>query len=246
MSHSDPDVIAMLALGETDVSEADVDHVMTCPACRSELDRLTRVTRAVRENGEFELELVDPPTRVWDRIREEVEAGAVAPAPVVSLSDRVPAQRPRRPRRRLPRFTMLIAAAAVVLIAAGAALVLVLRPGATVEAHAALAGLPAWSSSNGSATMEREPDGTTVLDVQLASPATASGSGHFREVWLMNRELTKSISVGLLDGSEGRFVMPPNISAADYPVVDVSQQPLDGNPAHSGDSIVRGTLAPRG
>jgi len=29
---------------------------------------------------------------------------------------------------------------------------------------------------------------------------------------------------------------------ADYPLVDISIEPYDGNPTHSGDSIVRGQL----
>ena len=68
------------------------------------------------------------------------------------------------------------------------------------------------------------------------------GTADYREVWLMSSDLTKSISVGLLDGGSGTFVMPPNIAAADYPVVDISQQPLDGKPGHSANSIVRGEL----
>lgn len=32
------------------------------------------------------------------------------------------------------------------------------------------------------------------------------------------------------------------LSLADYPIVDVSSEKSGGNPAHSGDSIVRGTL----
>jgi hypothetical protein len=37
-------------------------------------------------------------------------------------------------------------------------------------------------------------------------------------------------------------VVPADVDLRDYVLVDVSQEPLDGNPAHSGDSIVRGQL----
>jgi hypothetical protein len=253
MTHSDPDALAMLALGDPDVDEADVEHVMDCAECRSELDRLMRVTRAARENGPVDFELMEPSPAVWEGIRAQLtaEAAPAGPTPTPPAPVHVPARpRPVRPRpvRSRRRWVAALSGAAVLVVAAVIAATLILRPGAqpTVEAQASLAGLPAWSTSSGTATMEREPDGTTVLQVALDSPAVQSGGGEFREVWLMSSDLTKSISVGLLDGGSGRFVMPPNIASADYPVVDISQQPLNGDPAHSGDSIVRGTLSATG
>ncbi|WP_374008287.1 anti-sigma factor [Leifsonia sp. LS-T14] len=256
MTHSDPDVLAMLALGDTDVGDADLDHVMTCPECRTELERLTRVTRVARENGPVDFALHEPSPQVWERIRAQLTmdpspAIDAATAPQSPPAIRETAAHPSRVRRRR-RWPVVVSAVAVLAVAAVLALIVVIRPAAQpqvqaqVQAQATLAGLPTWSTSAGTATMEREPDGSTVLAVKLSSPAVHSGSTDYREVWLMNTELTKSISVGLLDGGNGRFVMPPNIAAADYPVVDISQQPLNGDPAHSGNSIVRGTLEPTG
>ncbi len=53
------------------------------------------------------------------------------------------------------------------------------------------------------------------------------------------------MSVGLLDtqGTRAAFPLPPSVDVAEFPVVDISLEPVDGNPAHCGDSIVRGTLA---
>ncbi|MGH1549553.1 anti-sigma factor [Leifsonia poae] len=250
MTHSDPDALAMLALGDPDVDDADVQHVMGCEVCRSELDRLMRVTRAARENGPVDFELREPSPAVWEGIRAQLTmeapaAPAVVPAPAPAPAEppaHVAAQRRVRSTASRRRWVAALSGAAVLLVAVVVAAVLVLRPTAQVQAHATLAGLPAWSTSSGTATMERQTDGTTVLQIELDSPAVHS-SGDYREVWLMNSDLTKSISVGLLAGDSGTFAMPPNIAAADYPVVDISQQPLNGDPAHSGDSIVRGTLA---
>jgi hypothetical protein len=33
------------------------------------------------------------------------------------------------------------------------------------------------------------------------------------------------------------------VDVGEYPVVDVSIEPTDGDPAHSGNSVVRGTLS---
>jgi hypothetical protein len=259
MTHSDPDALAMLALGDPDVDEADVEHVMGCEQCRSELDRLMRVTRAARENGPVDFELMEPSPAVWEGIRAQLtmeapaealpaEAAPVqtAVAPPARPADVPPRRRGGRSTRSRRRWVAALSGAAVVAIAVVVSAVLVLRPTAQVEAQATLAGLPAWSTSSGTATMERHADGTTVLEVALDSPAVRSSGSDYREVWLMSSDLTKSISVGLLDGDSGTFVMPPNIAAADYPVVDISQQPLNGDPAHSGDSIVRGTLSASG
>jgi hypothetical protein len=63
-----------------------------------------------------------------------------------------------------------------------------------------------------------------------------------REVWLISSDLTKLVSVGLLATDEGTFALPKDIDLSEYTVVDVSSEPLDGNPGHSSDSIVRGAL----
>ena len=49
--------------------------------------------------------------------------------------------------------------------------------------------------------------------------------------------------LGILSGAEGVFDIPDSLDIGEYPVVDVSDEPYDGDPAHSGDSIVRGRLA---
>ena len=50
------------------------------------------------------------------------------------------------------------------------------------------------------------------------------------------------VSLGILAGDSGIFAVPRGLDLADYPVVDVSFEPLDGQPAHSGESIARGIL----
>ena len=36
--------------------------------------------------------------------------------------------------------------------------------------------------------------------------------------------------------------LPADLDLAEFPLVDVSVEPLDGNPTHSGDSVARGEL----
>jgi len=108
----------------------------------------------------------------------------------------------------------------------------------TVIAQAQLDALPGWTAS-GSASIEETPDGRREVVVDLVGGAGADG---IREVWLLTPDAKGLVSVGLLDGDTGRFSIPAGLDLAEYPVVDVSAEPADGNPTHSGDSIVRGTL----
>ena len=108
----------------------------------------------------------------------------------------------------------------------------------TSVAATRLNGLPAAPAASGRADVIQSGQGRTLtLDVRRLR--TPNG---FYEVWLIDRTVTKMVPVGVLSGSEGRFTLPADVNLADYPVVDVSIEPMDGNPGHSGKSVLRGTL----
>jgi hypothetical protein len=46
----------------------------------------------------------------------------------------------------------------------------------------------------------------------------------------------------VLHGTSGRFPVPAGVDVHRFRFVDVSDEPRDGDTAHSGDSIVRGAL----
>ena len=153
------------------------------------------------------------------------------PASVVDLG--------RRRRRWLPVAAAACAVGLVGGIAAGAWWQATRSPAPVpVIAEAQLDALPGWTAS-GSAAVEENVDGRRDVVVDLTEGDDAAG---LREVWLLTADATGLVSVGLLDGSSGRFSIPADLDLSQYPVVDVSAEPDDGNPAHSGDSIVRGTL----
>jgi hypothetical protein len=110
-------------------------------------------------------------------------------------------------------------------------------PPAETLAAATLEPLPGWQAQ-GRASV-REVDGRRVLTVDLSDVP----GGGYREVWLMDTGLTQLVGLGVLSGTEGQFDLPANLDLREFRVVDVSEEPYDGNPAHSGDSIVRGELA---
>ncbi|GEL98560.1 hypothetical protein CTE05_21070 [Cellulomonas terrae] len=151
-------------------------------------------------------------------------------APVVSLDSR----RPRAGR-------WIAAAAAVGLVVGGGATWWVAnRPDpVTVVATAVLEPLPGWDAS-GSAVVETRSDGSRVLVVDVDQ--SESSEDGFREVWLLKPDVSGLVSLGTLAGTSGRFDLPAGLDLDQFSVVDVSEEQFDGDPAHSGDSIVRGPL----
>src|SRR5690606_28855363 len=113
------------------------------------------------------------------------------------------------------------------------------EPSPTVVAQAPLDPLPNWAGASGSAVVKAAADGSRTLVLDVAGEVPEDG---FREVWLIDRDVTRLVSIGVLEGSQGTFVIPAGIDLSDFAVVDVSQEDFDGDPAHSGDSIVRGLL----
>ena len=104
--------------------------------------------------------------------------------------------------------------------------------------QAALEPLPGWDA-RGTARVE-DSAGKLRLVVDLPDNKVSG----FREVWLLDLagKTPGLLSVGTLNGDQGVFDLPPGVDLAKYNIVDVSNEPFDGNPAHSSDSIVRGKL----
>jgi len=257
-AHVDPDELALLALGEP-VGGDVTAHLDDCPDCREELDALRAAVRVGRGTIGSE-ELARPHERVWRAIVEELDARAprdgAASSDAVGTSDWssagpvratgapaavAPASSPAdgSPSRWVWRAWLGLAAViAVVGLVAAVAPVLRGRTPVPTDATVALEPLPGWSGAAGEAEVANR-DGSRVLHVELTG---ADGATGFREVWLLDPDDDELVSLGLLDGDSGDFTLPEGLDLARYRTVDVSAEPDDGDPEHSGDSIVRGDL----
>jgi hypothetical protein len=236
VNHSDPDILALLALGEDAGEPSDHAHLAACPDCRVELDNLRRaatVGRSTLDAGE----LLTPDPKVWAAITAELGRDAADARPSAG-----PPPAPVTPLRPRSRFAPLVAvAAAVALVAGGGITWWALSPKPqTVLASATLDAFPDWADAAGAATVHEGPDGARVVEVTLSAPTSADT---YREVWLISSDATQLVSLGVLRGDEGSFTIPDGLDLGYFDLVDISQEPLDGDPAHSGDSIVRGTLS---
>ena len=147
--------------------------------------------------------------------------------------------------RRRPAAWLLTAAAAVVGLVVGIGATLVVTSGDDDE-------LPVVASTELVVLADDSPGGdaeirgsgsTRVLELDV--PGLSPDTDGFYEVWLLDENAERLVSIGLLDpgqGTRATFPIPDDLDVAEFPVVDVSVEPADGDPAHSGDSIVRGTL----
>jgi hypothetical protein len=92
----------------------------------------------------------------------------------------------------------------------------------------------------GSADVVRQ-DGRLDLDV---STQPIDPEGGYLEVWLINKDLQRMVSVGVLtpSGTDQSFPIPQSLLDQGYVIVDISREGFDDAPEHSGDSVVRGTL----
>lgn len=133
----------------------------------------------------------------------------------------------------------IAAAAAAVLVAAGGIWALN-RPAEQQQQQLAQAQLTplAQYSATGTARVVEGTDGSRNLEVKL----TKDEAQGYQEVWLIAPDLSRLVSLGVMNTDTGTFQVPAGLQLADYPIVDVSDEPVDGNPGHSSVSIVRGTL----
>ena len=138
-------------------------------------------------------------------------------------------------------------AAVVVGIAVGAGGVILAQnrsTDVTVEAVAPLTPVPDGPLKNeqqrqlGQAELVVAPAGP---EVRVEAPDLPPSSNAY-EVWLFGND-GRMVSLGTLSNGTGTFTVPNGISTDEYRTVDVSDEPPNGNPAHSGISLVRGAFS---
>ena len=267
MPHLDPDRLSLLALYDDWLDEEGREHLRTCSECSEDYAALRRAVDAVKTTPDAS-SLEVPGPQVWAgihrelglshtvqedplaSIREAARLPEAAPAPEGTAPLRaVPARgqgaAPEQPpvraaRRRTGTWwqrpgTWLAAAAATLLVASVTVWTLNRAPEPLAQAE--LTPL-AQHSATGSAKVVRASDGSRTLEVKL-SKDEAQG---YQEVWLIAPDLSGLVSLGVMNSDSGTFEVPAGLDLADFPIVDVSDEPVDGNPAHSSVSIVRGTL----
>lgn len=216
-----------------------------------------REAALLRSLGAGAPELVDAPDSVWSGIEAAIADdqrdqaavdGATPPpdrptvereVPVVSIEDR---------RRARPRWLVAAAAAAVIAVVAGIGVLVwgSSDEGPTELASTQLAALPGVDVGTANATVRLEREGDDLrLQVDMDDlPPPAPGT--FYELWLLDGGDGTPVSVAEMRDPASHVSttvpVPANTDTDRFDVVDVSVQHDGAGPAHSGESILRGTL----
>lgn len=252
MTHLDLEQLAHLALHPGGPVDADRQtHLDGCAECRAEVAELTDVLQLVQTAPHGALPPAPP--QVWERILDEL-GPEIGRSPVPSHRPRptepveFPEPGPNRyvearalDTRRERRRWLAPVAAAIGLIVGVLGTWIVVRDGSgdpTPTATTQLAAL-AGKSGSGSAQLFDESGGA---ELRIGASGLGRPQG-FYEVWLINADGKRMVSLGVLDAAgTGTFGVPANAVAQGYRTVDVSLEPDDGNPEHSRNSIIRGQL----
>jgi hypothetical protein len=242
--HAPDDLLALHATGDPLPPDMD-QHVASCSQCRGELSQWSSLVATGRTTTRADVPS-EPSPHVWQAIAGEVALGrsSVAAEPAEQRADVISLDSRRR------WSTSWLVAASVAGIVGGAALATggVALTGsssdpapvaaAPVVAKASLAALPQHQGDGAAEIIETDTGTELVVDVSDLS----AGEG-FYEVWLIDPETFQMIGLGALTDTSGRFPIPDGLDLSRYTVVDVSLEPLDGDPVHSTDSVVRGELS---
>ena len=181
------------------------------------------------------------PAQTQPPAQSPAQSPAGPPTPLPSREDRAARKRERGGGTgwiRRPGVWLAAAASAALLAAGVFWSVQQNQPAVTPLAQAALAPVDQHSAT-GSARVLETKDGQRTLEVRV-DKNEARG---YQEVWLIAPDLSRLVSLGVMTSDSGTFAVPAGLDLGQYPIVDVSDEPVDGNPAHSSVSIVRGTLA---
>jgi hypothetical protein len=189
-----------------------------------------------------------PPVTANDSPASDVpgsdETASDKPVSVVAASDETTDAGGEKPiaGRRRKWWPIVAAAAALGLVVGAGATVIINRNDVQVAASTALSALPGHTG-HGTAELLRTPN-DPELRVSVDGPQPADPPS-YREVWLINSDGQRMYSLGVLpESGTGTYPLPTLLANGldGFTIVDVSIEPYDGNPAHSRNSQVRGSL----
>jgi len=234
VSHVEPDLIALRALGVELADDARA-HLAACADCAAEVRSLAEVVELGR-GLRNEPGLVEPPPHVWP---------AIAAATGHSRAAATPARMERSGPARTGRRIAWTLAAAIVGVLAGAGAVLGWQAvtgddpagDPALVAQAALDPLPDRSATGVARVVDDADRRRLVIDLDPAESVDG-----YLVVWLLKPDVSGMVSLGVLAGDTVELDIPDGLDLDTFSVVDVSVEPFDGDPTHSGDSLVRGAL----
>jgi len=242
--HVNSALLAGHALGQDDtLAAAEREHLAGCAHCRAELDEYRRVVTL--SQGPEDAEVPVPPLdRIWRSIQAELTPNSAIEQTADTQTAVVDSPAPPMARgdadRKRKWWPIVAAAAALGLVVGAGATVIVNRNDVQVAATTPLTALPGHTGHGTAELLGPRTDPELRVSVDGPLP-----TDRYREVWLINSDGKRMYSLGVLpEGGSGTYPLPTLLADGlnGFPIVDVSIEPYDGNPEHSRNSQVRGTL----
>jgi anti-sigma-K factor RskA len=269
VSHPDEELLVDLALGSAAATGAETsaetsaevrDHVEGCRVCAATVQELRR-TMALASHAEHSSTWTRPPDRLWSRIEEAIVLESATPpgtddesaADESAAADELAKEQPaataqvttmesrRAPRRRnvVPWAAGMAAAGLAIGLLTGRAVWRDTPPASSNIAQAPLSTLDT-NQRLGEANVIRAGGS---MDLTVATKRPFNAQNGFIEVWLINKDGKRMVSVGVLHGNAPeKFPITQTLLDQGYVIVDISREGFDNKPQHSGDSLARGTL----
>lgn len=217
------------------------------PAAVAEAERLMRTDTDFRA----EVERLRPAVAALEALPDEAWEPPVPPPLVLppDLEQAPTAARPARSRGSRPWWRLSVPvpalglAAAVALVVGVGIGVLASDDGDAPVAPATVTDVPLASLDVGPASATGDArvlaDGELAVDV---SGLTPSAGRDFYTVWLLGKDgrLVPLGSFRVPSSGSAALRVPLPVDPAGFDYVDVSVEPDDGDPGHSGDSVLRG------
>lgn len=198
---------------------------------------IERIARGVEPH---DFDRIAPPPQVWNNVLAEMEiAVASEEATARRKTARFPASR--------QTSTLLLSAAAAVLLLVGVSVAFLATrddavPPAEQLASASMTDVGLQIPTNESAEAVVLCEGENCFVEVTLTAIPSAGFEADLELWVINSDVTDMHSLGIVSES-GRFELPDGVSYENFPIVDISVEPRDGEPAHSGQSMLRGVLS---
>lgn len=188
------------------------------------------ILAGIREDEPVSGELADSTTEIVPEVGDET--------PVIDLTTERNRRAPSAERqRRRSMFVVSLAAACALVV--GFALFTGGEADETFVAQATNSGLP--EAFDGSATATLVNGDEAILEINFSNEIPTDEPV---ELWLIKPDLSDMVSLGIVEPGDTTWTWPEGIPPEEYSLVDLSIEPNDGIPEHSGRSILRGELQP--
>ena len=139
-------------------------------------------------------------------------------------------------RRRQIRARRTVRAGAAALLAAAAVVIGIVVTRGPATTDVVLAGTRLAPAASATAKLHATPSGLAIeLNVSGLPP---SPPGYYYQAWMKGPRGLVTIGTFHLRGGPGTVELWSAVSLADYPVITVTREPEDGNPASSGQVVL--------